>query len=198
MKAETKKALQENPITAVRADHVRALLQGISGEDAARPGLLDTPYRVSKMYDELFWGYSVDAKKILKEALFEDIPTGDIVLVKDITVQSMCEHHMMPFFGKCHIAYIPNKKVVGLSKLARIVDVYARRLQVQERLGKQIRECIESVMDPVACAVIIEAEHTCMTMRGVQKPGTLTKTATLGGAFKNSLEARNELYQLLD
>lgn len=198
MNKEKLAKLQANPIMRGRVEDVIGLLNSIPGENVSRPGLKETPWRVAKMYDELFWGYEVDGDTVLGEAVFEDIPTDDIVIVQDINVQSMCEHHMMPFFGKCHIAYIPSKKVVGLSKLARIVDVYARRLQVQERLGRDILDCINRVMEPTACAVIIEAEHTCMTMRGIQKPGTITKTSTLSGAFKNSSEARFELLQLLN
>lgn len=198
MNKEKKEKLLMNNVILARKEAVETLLACISSEDPDRPGLKETPLRVAAMHNEIFAGYLLDAHQILEDAMFTDIPTDDIVLVQDIQLYSMCEHHMMPFYGKCHIAYIPNKKVVGLSKLARIVDVYAKRLQVQERLGRNILDTIVEVMEPVGVAVIIEAEHTCMTMRGIQKPGTITKTAALWGAFKNSSEARNELYQLLD
>ena len=181
-----------------RAVLVGDLMDTIKGEKP-RPGTEHTPIRVAKMYDELFAGYGKDAEKILRDALFEGVDCHDMVLVSNIQFYSMCEHHIMPFFGKVHIAYIPQDgRIVGLSKLARIVDVYARRLQVQERLGKQLVEVINKVMLPAGVAVIIEAEHTCMTARGVQKPGTLTKTAHLDGIFKLDDKARLELYQLLE
>lgn len=198
MNKEKLNKLMSQEVMQTRASAVDSLLRSIPGEEVTRDGLIETPWRVAKMYDELFWGYGVDPIALLEEAVFEDIPKDDIVLVSNIPVYSMCEHHMMPFFGKAHVAYIPNKKVVGLSKIARVVEVYARRLQVQERLGKQVLNALNAVLDPIACAVIIEAEHTCMTMRGVQAPGTLTKTSTLSGAFKNSSEARGELFNLLN
>lgn len=197
MNKEKLEKLKEDDVMQVRAVNVKELIDSIQGEHFSRPGLEETPWRVAKMYNELFWGYQVDAVDVLREAVFEDIPTDDIVLVSNIPVYSMCEHHVMPFFGKAHVAYIPNKKVVGLSKIARVVEIYSRRLQVQERLGRDILFAMELALDPTACAVIIEAEHTCMTMRGVQAPGTLTKTSALSGAFKNSAAAREELFQLL-
>lgn len=190
--------LQMNETMVDRSDCVRSLIGSIEGENANRDGLLETPWRVAKMYDEIFWGYQADAKEILEDAMFDDIPSDDLVIVKDIQFYSMCEHHMMPFFGKVHIAYIPKAgKVVGISKLARIVDVFSRRLQVQERLGHQIADVIQEVMDPLGVAVIISGEHTCMTMRGIQKPGTQTITSCLKGAFKLDGKAREELYNAL-
>lgn len=191
--------LQNTPVMQDRAKAVHTLLQTIPKEDAVRAGLIETPWRVAKMYDELFSGYRQDAHAILADAVFDDIPSDDIVLLQDIQFYSTCEHHMMPFFGKVHIAYIPQQgRVVGISKLARIVEVYARRLQVQERLGKQISECIQKALGASGVMVIIEAEHTCMTARGIQKPGTLTKTSTVSGLFALNPGAKNEVYQLLN
>lgn len=190
--------LQKDEVIVGRADAVHDLISSIPGEDPSRSGLVQTPWRVAKMYDEIFWGYKVDAGAILEDAMFDDIPSDDLVIVKDIQFYSMCEHHMMPFFGKVHIAYIPKAgKVVGISKLARIVDVFASRLQVQERLGHQIADVIQEVMDPLGIAVIISGEHTCMTMRGIQKPGTQTITSCLKGVFKLDGKAREELYNAL-
>lgn len=190
--------LQSDDTMVARAEAVDTLIRTIPGESADRPGLVQTPWRVAKMYDEIFWGYKADAEEVLRDAMFDDIPSDDLVLVKDIQFYSMCEHHMMPFFGKVHIAYIPKEgNVVGISKLARIVEIYARRLQVQERLGHQIADVIQKVMDPLGVAVIISGEHTCMTMRGIQKPGTQTVTSCLKGVFKLDGKAREELYNAL-
>lgn len=181
-----------------RVECVEALLGTIKGENATREGLADTPLRVAAMYDELFSGYKVDGKQVLRDAMFTDGGSKNLVVVKDIQFYSTCEHHVMPFFGTISIAYIPQDgQIVGLSKLARLVEVYARRLQVQERLGQQIMNDIKEVMNPFGVAVIIKAEHTCMTARGVQKPGTQTITSALDGVFYLDEKARAELMSVL-
>lgn len=152
------------------------------GEDPSREGLLKTPERVAKAMQFLTQGYEQDAVKILKSALFTE-EHQQMVLVKDIEMYSLCEHHMLPFFGKAHIAYIPNGKIVGLSKIPRVVDVFARRLQVQERLTYQIRDSIQEALEPVGVAVVIEAQHMCMQMRGVQKQNSVTTTSAFTGEF---------------
>lgn len=198
MNPEKRDRLMHDDTINSRASFVTALISSIVGEDVHREGLADTPLRVAAMYEELFAGYKQDGKQILRDALFTDGGSKDLVVVKDIHFTSLCEHHMMPFFGTISIAYIPQDgKIVGLSKLARLAEVYARRLQVQERLGKQIADDIEAVMNPRAVAVIIKAEHTCMTARGIQKPGTQTVTSCLRGSFYLDGKARQELYDTL-
>jgi GTP cyclohydrolase I len=152
------------------------------GEDPNREGLQKTPERVAKAMQFLTQGYEQDGGAILKSALFDE-PNQQMVLVKSIEVYSMCEHHMLPFFGKAHVAYIPNGKIVGLSKIPRVVDVFARRLQVQERLTHQIRDCIQNTLNPAGVAVVIEAQHMCMQMRGVQKQNSFTTTSAFTGEF---------------
>lgn len=171
-------------------------------EGALSSGTEETPARVSKMWDELLSGYDKNPQDILNKA-FDVGAEGDtnangIVLVKNIPFYSCCEHHLVPFFGKCSIAYIPEGKVVGLSKFARLVECYARRLQVQERLTKQILDDIEKYLHPLGAAVVIEAEHMCMTMRGIQKPGTTTVTSRLSGVFLSKPEARAEVMGLIN
>lgn len=166
------------------------------GEDPHREGLLKTPERASKAIQFLTHGYDLDAEKILKSALFNE-DYSEMVIVKDIELYSLCEHHMLPFFGKAHIAYIPNGKIVGLSKLPRIVDVFSRRLQVQERLTDQIVNVIDKVLNPLGVAVVIEASHMCMMMRGVQKQNSVTTTSGFRGAFKN-VETRLEFLKLIN
>jgi GTP cyclohydrolase IA len=165
------------------------------GEDVMRDGLLKTPERAAKAMQFLTQGYSQDAEAILKSAMFAE-EYNEMVIVKDIELYSLCEHHMLPFFGKVHIAYIPNGYIVGLSKLPRIVDVFARRLQVQERLTHQILECINNTMQPQGVAVVIEASHMCMMMRGVQKQNSKTTTSAFKGQFKH-VETRNEFLNLI-
>lgn len=167
--------------TSIMADHVHGLLTTI-GEDPEREGLLKTPERVAKAYQFLTHGQNVDPHKILTQALFEE-DYSEMILVKDIELFSLCEHHMLPFFGKAHVAYIPNGKIVGLSKIPRVVDVFARRLQVQERLTMQIRDAIQDVLEPQGVAVVIEATHLCMVMRGVQKQHSSTVTSSVSGTF---------------
>ncbi|MBA6153608.1 GTP cyclohydrolase I FolE [Gelidibacter maritimus] len=165
------------------------------GEDVNREGLLKTPERASKAMQFLTQGYSQDAAEILKSAMFKE-SYNEMVIVKDIEVYSLCEHHILPFFGKAHIAYIPNGQIVGLSKLPRIVDVFARRLQVQERLTEQILECINTTLKPQGVAVVIEASHMCMMMRGVQKQNSVTTTSGFRGQFEK-IETRNEFLKLI-
>ena len=166
------------------------------GENPEREGLIKTPERASKAMQFLTQGYDLDAEEILKSALFNE-DYSEMVIVKDIELYSLCEHHILPFFGKAHIAYIPNGKIVGLSKLPRIVDVFARRLQVQERLTDQIVSVIDKVLKPRGVAVVIEASHMCMMMRGVQKQNSVTTTSGFRGAFKN-VETRLEFLKLID
>ena len=168
---------------------------GELGEDPEREGLLKTPERVAKALQFLTHGYDLDPAEILRGAMFEE-EVSEMVLVKDIELYSLCEHHMLPFFGKAHIAYIPNGHIVGLSKIPRIVDVFSRRLQVQERLTEQILNCIQDTLNPLGVAVVIEAQHLCMMMRGVQKQNSVTTTSAFTGEFKN-VETRNEFMNLL-
>ncbi len=164
---------------------MRTLLRW-AGDDPTREGLLDTPARVTKAYEQLFGGYGVDAEKLL-ERVFEEVEGySDIVLVRDIPFHSHCEHHMVPFMGLAHIAYYPTRGVVGLSKLARVVDTFARRLQTQETMTAQIADVIESILKPRGVAVMVEAEHLCMAMRGVQKSGVSTITSQFRGVFKDN------------
>lgn len=165
------------------------------GEDVYREGLLKTPERAAKALQFLTQGYHQDATEILKSAMFKE-SYDEMVIVKDIELYSLCEHHILPFFGKAHIAYIPNGHIVGLSKLPRIVDIFARRLQVQERLTEQILDCINDTLKPLGVAVVIEASHMCMMMRGVQKQNSVTTTSGFRGAFKN-METRNEFLKLI-
>ena len=180
--------------TEAIAQHVTQLLQHL-GEDPQREGLQRTPERVGKAMQFLTQGYQQDPEAILRSALFEE-DYRQMVVVKDIPFYSLCEHHMLPFFGKAHVAYIPNGKITGLSKVARVVDVFARRLQVQERMTTQIKECIQNTLNPLGVMVVIEAEHLCMQMRGVQKPGAVTTTSDFTGAF-NRPETREQFMNLI-
>lgn len=166
------------------------------GEDKSREGLLKTPERAAKAMQFLTQGYDLDADLILNSALFKE-DYQNMVIVKDIEVYSLCEHHILPFYGKAHIAYIPNGYVVGLSKIPRVVDVFARRLQVQERLTHEILNCIDSALKPLGVAVVIEAAHMCMMMRGVQKQNSVTTTSAFTGEFKN-VETRTEFLNLIN
>ena len=165
------------------------------GEDVSREGLAKTPERAAKAMLFLTQGYKQDAASVLKSAVFHE-SYNEMVIVKDIELYSLCEHHMLPFFGKAHIAYIPNGKIVGLSKLPRVVDIFARRLQVQERLTEQILDCIDDVLKPSGVAVVIEAAHMCMMMRGVQKQNSVTTTSGFRGSFERQ-ETRNEFLKLI-
>jgi GTP cyclohydrolase I len=166
------------------------------GEDPTRDGLLDTPERVEKSMAFLTRGYTQDVDAVIHEALF-DVDYDEMVIVKDIEFFSMCEHHLLPFFGKAHIAYLPNGKVIGLSKIPRVVDVFARRLQVQERLTSEIADAISNAIDPQGVAVILEAQHLCMMMRGVEKQHSATVTSAMRGVFKTQLQTRNEFLSLV-
>lgn len=180
--------------TQAIAEHIDAILQ-LLGEDHQREGLLRTPTRVGAAMQFLTQGYTQDPEAILRSALFEE-DYRQMVVVKDIPFYSLCEHHMLPFFGKAHVAYIPNGKITGLSKIPRVVDAFARRLQVQERMTREIKDCIEQTLHPMGVMVVIEAEHLCMQMRGVEKPHSVTVTSDFTGAF-NRLETREEFMNLI-
>ena len=175
-------------------NNFRDIITGV-GENPNREGVVKTPERAAKAMQFLTQGYSMDAEEILKAAVFEE-SYDEMVVVKDIELYSLCEHHMLPFFGKAHIAYIPNGKIIGLSKLPRVVDVFARRLQVQERLTHDILECLNKTLQPQGVAVVIEAVHMCMMMRGVQKQNSATTTSGFRGQFKE-IETRNEFLKLI-
>lgn len=180
--------------TQAIAQHIEQLLTHM-GEDNTREGLVRTPHRVGEAMQFLTQGYKQDPEAILRAALFEE-DYRQMVVVKDITFYSLCEHHLLPFFGKVHVAYIPNGKITGLSKIARVVDVFARRLQVQERLTTQIKDCIQKTLNPLGVMVVVEAEHLCMQMRGVQKQNSVTTTSDFTGAF-NRPETREEFMNLI-
>lgn len=173
--------MYDEETTEALAEHIEATLN-ILGEDPEREGLLDTPKRVARAYQFLMHGYALDPKDILRQAMFEEA-YDEMILVKDIEVYSLCEHHMLPFYGKAHVAYIPDGKIVGLSKIPRTVEVFARRLQVQERLTLQIRDAIDEVLEPMGTAVVIEAQHLCMMMRGAEKQNSKTTTSSVSGEF---------------
>ena len=174
---------------------VRLILDGI-GEDINREGLLETPYRIARMYEELAAGYTDDAAKHLAKRFHVD--NNDMVVEKDIHFYSFCEHHMLPFYGTAAIAYIPDGEVVGLSKMARTVEVYAKRFQLQERLSAQIADAFMQELNPKGVMVLIEAEHMCMTMRGIKKPGTKTVTAVTRGVFDNNEELQNRFFRMIE
>ncbi|NDF61328.1 MAG: GTP cyclohydrolase I FolE, partial [Crocinitomicaceae bacterium] len=180
-----------NKIASVYVDIISEL-----GENPNREGLLKTPERVAKSLQYLTHGYEIDPEEILKSALFEE-EYSEMVIVKNIEVYSMCEHHMLPFFGKAHIAYIPDGRIVGLSKLPRVVDAFSRRLQVQERLTIEIRDCIQKTLQPKGVAVVIECSHMCMQMRGVQKQNSVTTTSAFTGLFLNNDATRKEFINLV-
>lgn len=173
---------------------VTLLLEGI-GEDVTREGLIDTPDRIARMYEDIFAGMDQNSEEHLKKVFKAD--HNEIVLEKDIVFYSMCEHHLMPFYGKAHVAYIPNGKVVGLSKLARTVEVYAKRLQIQEQMGAQIADALMDELHAKGAMVMLEAEHMCMTMRGVKKPGSKTVTVVTRGEFKDNEKLQNSFYHML-
>jgi GTP cyclohydrolase I len=180
---------------AAMEEHVRQILKAL-GEDPDREGLAKTPHRVAHALKFLTQGYQIDPAKVINDALFTE-DYEEMIVQKDIDFYSLCEHHMLPFFGKAHVAYIPHHKIVGISKLARLVDVYARRLQVQERLTNQIASIMMEKLDALGVAVVIEAEHLCMRMRGVEKQNSFVITSTLLGAFRTRLETRNEFMNLI-
>ena len=176
------------------AAHYDGILR-LLGEDPSREGLLKTPMRVAKAMQVLTRGYGEDPHKVLTDALFEE-NYNQMVIVRDIDFFSMCEHHMLPFYGKAHVAYIPKGRITGLSKIARVVDIYSHRLQVQERLTEQIKDCIEQTLHPMGVMVVVEARHMCMQMRGVEKQNSITTTSAFSGAF-NQAKTREEFMNLL-
>ena len=190
-----KEELYEPRVIEELSEHYRRIIE-LLGEDSTREGLLKTPERVAKAMAFLTKGYAEDPKEILLSARFKE-EYKQMVSVKDIELYSMCEHHMMPFYGKAHVAYIPNGYITGLSKIARVVECFARRLQVQERLTVQIRNCIQEALDPLGVAVVIEAAHTCMQMRGVQKQNSVTTTSAFTGVFMKQQQTREEFMQLI-
>ncbi|MBQ0127349.1 MAG: GTP cyclohydrolase I FolE [Bacteroidales bacterium] len=181
--------------TAQIAEHVREILV-LLGEDPDREGLMKTPERVAKSLQFLTKGYGEDGIQIIQSAVFDE-QYQQMVLIKDIDLYSTCEHHMLPFIGKCHVAYIPNGKITGLSKIARVVETFARRLQVQERLTVQIRDCIQEALQPLGVAVVIEASHSCMVLRGVEKANAMTTTSAFSGIFLSDARTRNEFLNLI-
>ncbi|MBO4462661.1 MAG: GTP cyclohydrolase I FolE [Prevotella sp.] len=189
-----------NPETEYRegleqlADHYRKIIS-LLGEDPTREGLQKTPMRVAKAMQVLTRGYEMDAHKVLTDALFRE-DYNHMVIVKDIDFFSLCEHHMLPFYGKVHVAYIPNGFITGLSKIARVVDIYSHRLQVQERMTMQIRQCIDETLHPLGVMVVVEAKHMCMQMRGVEKQNSITTTSEFSGAF-NQAKTRQEFMNLI-
>jgi GTP cyclohydrolase IA len=192
--AHTKTKELSKTISVELIDHYEAILRGV-GEEISREGLLKTPERASKAMQFLTQGYRQDAEKVLRSAMFKE-DYSEMVIVKDIELYSLCEHHLLPFFGKAHVAYIPNGYIVGLSKIPRVIDIYARRLQVQERLTDQILHCIQDTLNPLGVAIVIEARHMCMMMRGIQKQNSVTTTSAFTGEFRK-VETRNEFLNLI-
>lgn len=193
--AYTREDIYDGRTTEEIAAHYREILR-LLGEDPDREGLLKTPERVAKALQFLTKGYGQDGTEILNGALFRE-DYSQMVLVKDIELYSTCEHHLMPFIGKAHVAYIPDGTITGLSKIARVVETYARRLQVQERLTVQIRDCIQKTLNPLGVAVVIEAAHTCMQIRGVEKANAITVTSAFSGVFLKDERTRNEFLNLI-
>ncbi len=191
-----KRSVEPVSLTSASFEDVMRELLVRLGEDPERDGLLDTPQRMVQAMQYLTKGYQEDPEKILKEALF-DVDYDEMVIVKDIEMFSLCEHHLLPFFGKVHVAYIPNKKVIGLSKIPRLIDVFARRLQVQERLTVQIAESIQNAIQPQGVGVVIEARHLCMMMRGVEKQHSAAVTSSMLGVFRDEQETRQEFLALI-
>lgn len=177
-------------------EHIKAILEKI-GENPNREGLLKTPERSAKALEFLTQGYHQRVEKVVNGALFENQYESEMVLVKDIELYSLCEHHLLPFFGKCHVAYLPKKKIIGLSKIPRIVDVFSRRLQLQERLTAEIAGCLQEILDPYGVAVVIEASHLCARMRGVEKQNSEMVTSCLKGAFRKNPSTREEFLKLI-
>ncbi len=185
----------DSETTAKLMEHYREIL-ALLGEEPSREGLLKTPERVAKSMQFLTKGYDEDPDEIIRSALFKE-EYKQMVVVKDIEIYSLCEHHMLPFYGKAHVAYIPNGYITGLSKIPRVVESYARRLQVQERLTVQIRDCLQRTLNPVGVAVVIEAAHMCMQIRGVQKQNSITTTSAFTGIFLSHMETRHEFLSLI-
>lgn len=191
----TESAQQQEHITEELASHYKEILY-LLGEEPEREGLLKTPTRVAKAMQVLTRGYTMDAKKVLTDALFKE-DYSQMVIVKDIDFFSLCEHHLLPFYGKVHVAYIPNGYITGLSKIARVVDIFSHRLQVQERMTLQIKECIEETLHPLGVMVVVEAKHMCMQMRGVEKQNSITTTSDFSGAFDQA-KTRQEFMNLIN
>ena len=187
--------IYDEQTTQAIAAHVKEILK-LLGEDPEKEGIVKTPGRVAKSLQFLTQGYAEDGLQLVQSAMFDE-KYQQMVLVKDIDLYSMCEHHLLPFIGKCHVAYIPDGKITGISKIARVVETFARRLQVQERLTVQIRDCIQEALHPLGVAVVIEASHTCMTIRGVQKANAITTTSAFSGIFLSSARTRNEFLNLI-
>ena len=190
---ETGDRSQESGVEELAAHYHQILT--LLGEDPEREGLLKTPMRVAKAMQVLTRGYQMDAHKVLTDALFRE-DYSQMVIVKDIDFFSLCEHHMLPFYGKAHVAYIPNGYITGLSKIARVVDIYAHRLQVQERMTQQIKDCIQDTLKPLGVMVVVEARHMCMQMRGIEKQNSITTTSDFSGAF-NQAKTRQEFMNLI-
>ena len=180
-----------------RLEKITRELLGLIGEDSTRQGLIKTPKRVAESWKFLSQGYHQNLDEIINEAIFDE-SAKDMIIVKDIEFYSLCEHHLIPFYGKAHVGYIPNGKIIGLSKIPRIIDFYARRLQVQERLTNQIATCIQDLLNPKGVAVVMEGRHFCMLMRGVQKQNSIASTSSLLGAFKDKSTTRNEFLKLVE
>ena len=191
----TESAQQQEHITEELASHYKEILH-LLGEEPEREGLLKTPTRVAKAMQVLTRGYTMDAKKVLTDALFKE-DYSQMVIVKDIDFFSLCEHHLLPFYGKVHVAYIPNGYITGLSKIARVVDIFSHRLQVQERMTLQIKDCIEETLHPLGVMVVVEAKHMCMQMRGVEKQNSITTTSDFSGAFDQA-KTRQEFMNLIN
>jgi GTP cyclohydrolase I len=191
----TQKAAKTLMYNALMQELIRQLLSEL-GEDPAREGLVHTPLRVEKALKFLTSGYAADINAVLNEALFT-VDYSEMVIVKDIDFYSLCEHHLLPFFGKCHVAYIPRKQVIGLSKIPRLVEVFARRLQIQERMTNQIAETIREKIDPLGVAVVCEGTHLCMSMRGVEKQNSFAVTSAMLGAFRDNARTRMEFLELV-
>jgi GTP cyclohydrolase IA len=187
---------QVRPSKEQAEEAVRTLIRW-AGDDPAREGLMDTPYRVAKSYAEFFSGYDLDPEQVLRKTFEEHEGYDEMITLRGIVLESHCEHHMVPFTGVVHVGYLPDKRVVGISKLARVVEIFARRLQIQEKLTVQIADTIERVLKPKGVAVVIEAEHQCMTTRGVHKPGTITVTSRMKGAFRSSAATRREFLTMI-
>jgi GTP cyclohydrolase I len=187
--------IYSSQITGELQSHYKEILR-LLGEDTNREGLLKTPERVAKAMQFFTQGYRIDPSAILRSAMFKQ-DYKEMVIVKDIEIYSLCEHHLVPFFGKAHIAYIPDGYIVGLSKIPRVVDAFARRLQVQEQLTSQIKECIDTTLHPLGVAVVIETQHLCMSMRGVQKQNSVTTTSDFTGAFLNHYNTRQEFLHII-
>ena len=180
-----------------RLEEITKELLGLIGEDSTRQGLIKTPKRVAESWKFLSQGYHQNLNEIINEAIFDE-SAKDMIIVKDIEFYSLCEHHLIPFYGKAHVGYIPDGKIIGLSKIPRIIDFYARRLQVQERLTNQIATCIQDLLNPKGVAVVMEGRHFCMLMRGVQKQNSIASTSSMLGAFKDQSTTRNEFLKLVE